>query len=99
MKVFLSFPMSGKSYEELVTERNSIINQCKLYFSENTCYIDTVFDDPDYNYNDPLYYLGRSIEAMADADIVVFAHGWESAKGCLIEKQCASSYGVPILIL
>ena len=99
MKVFISFPMNGKSYDELVKERNSIINQCKLYFSEDTYYIDTVFDDSDYDYNDPLYYLGKSITAMAEADIVVFARGWENARGCLIEYDCARKYGVPILTI
>ena len=99
MKVFISFPMNGKSYDELVKERNSIINQCKLYFSEDTYYIDTVFDDPDYDFNDPLYYLGKSITAMAEADIVVFARGWENARGCLIEYDCARKYGVPILTI
>ena len=99
MKVFISFPMNGKSYDELVKERNSIINQCKLYFSEDTYYIDTVFDDSDYDCNDPLYYLGKSITAMAEADIVVFARGWENARGCLIEYDCARKYEVPILTI
>ena len=99
MKVFISFPMSGKSYDDLVKERNSIINQCKMYFSECTYYIDTIFDDSDYSYNDPLYYLGKSIVAMSEADIVVFARGWENARGCLIEYDCAKKYNIPIFIL
>lgn len=99
MKVFLSFPMNGKSYEELVKERNSIINQCKLYFSEDTYYIDTIFDSPNYDLDNPLYYLGKSIEAMADADVIVFSRNWENARGCQIEYQCATNYHIPILIL
>ena len=99
MKVFISFPMNGKSYDELVKERDSIINQCKTYFSEDTYYIDTIFDDPDFDCNDPLYYLGKSITAMAEADIVVFARNWQIARGCTIEYDCAKKYNVPILIL
>lgn len=99
MKVFISFPMNGKSYDELVKERNSIINQCKLYFSEDTYYIDTVFNDSDYDYNDPLYYLGKSITAMSEADVAVFTRNWENARGCLIEYDCAKKYNVPIFIL
>lgn len=99
MKVFISFPMSGKSYGDLVKERNSIISLCNTYFSEDTYYIDTIFDDFDYNHHDPLYYLGKSITAMSEADIIVFAHGWENARGCLIEYDCAKKYNIPILIL
>ena len=40
MKVFISFPMNGKSYDELITERKSIINVCKQFFSDDTYYID-----------------------------------------------------------
>ena len=99
MKVFISFPMNGKSYDDLVKERDSIVNHCKTYFSENTYYIDTIFNDPDYGCNDPLYYLGKSITAMADADVVVFAHGWENARGCMIEYGCAKEYNIPTFVL
>lgn len=34
---------------------------------------------------------------MADADLVYFAKGWEDARGCMIERECAVQYGVPIL--
>ncbi|RHU77980.1 DUF2829 domain-containing protein [Butyribacter intestini] len=31
---------------------------------------------------------------MADADVAYFAKGWESARGCRIENQCAIEYGI-----
>lgn len=99
MQVFISFPMNGKPYDDLVRERELLVNQCKSYFSENTYYIDTIFNDPNYMFNNPLYYLGKSITAMAEADVVVFAHGWENARGCVIEHECARKYGIPIFVL
>ena len=96
MKVFISFPMNGKSYDEIVRERNSIINRCKEYFSDDACYIDTVVKELT---EEPLYYLGKAIEALSEADIAVFSHGWEKARGCDIEYICAQEYGIPILIL
>ena len=99
MKVFISFPMNGKSYQELINERNSIISQCKMYFTDDAYYLDTIFDGENYNYSDPLYYLGKSISAMSDADVAVFARGWREAKGCLIEYECAEKYNVPIFII
>ena len=96
MKVFISFPMNGKSYDEIVAERNSIINVCKQFFSDDTYYIDTVVKEL---VEEPLWYLGKSIQAMADADIAVFANGWQKARGCNVEYECAKQYGIPILII
>lgn len=96
MKVFISFPMNGKSYDELVRERNSIINRCKEYLSDDVYYIDTIVKDPD---GEPLYYLGKAIEALSEADLAVFANGWEKARGCNIEYECATEYGTPTLTI
>ena len=96
MKVFISFPMNGKSYDEIVAERNSIINVCKQFFSDDTYYIDTVVKEL---VEEPLWYLGKSIQAMADADIAVFANRWEDARGCAIEWECAKMYNIPVLVL
>lgn len=96
MKVFISFPMNGKNYDDLVIERNSIINICKEYFSDDVCYIDTIMENSGDN---PLYCLGKAIEALSDADVAVFAHGWDKARGCKIEFDCAEKYNIPIFII
>lgn len=96
MKVFISFPMNGKSYNDLVIERNSIINICKEYFSDDVHYIDTIMKNPGDN---PLYCLGKAIEALSEADVAVFAHGWDKARGCKIEFDCAEKYNIPIFII
>lgn len=41
-----------------------------------------------------LWYLGQSIQNMSDVDIVIFADGYQEAKGCLIEKHICELYGV-----
>ena len=43
--------------------------------------------------------LASSINKLADADLVVFASGWENARGCKIEFEVAKQYGKRILIL
>lgn len=96
MKVFISFPMNGKPYDELITERKSIISRCKEYFSDDVYYIDTIVKDPD---GEPLYYLGKAIEALSEADVAVFANGWEKARGCNIEFECAEKYHIPVFII
>lgn len=39
-----------------------------------------------------LWYLGRSIQTMADADYVIFVRGWSNARGCKVEFQVCEEY-------
>lgn len=93
-KVFISMPMNGKTDEEIVKEFKSIKKRVLELF-DGCQVIDSVFSnfDLDNNASTPIHYLGRSIELLADADIVYFAKGWEKARGCLTEYQIAKTYG------
>ena len=42
---------------------------------------------------------GRAILKLSDADLVVFAKGWETARGCKVEYLIASEYGLDIMML
>jgi len=42
----------------------------------------------------PVYCLGESIKLMEDADIAVFAPGWENARGCRIEHKICEEYNI-----
>lgn len=44
-----------------------------------------------------LWYLGKSIEFLAMADVVHFCDGWEDATGCKIERLCAQEYGLQMI--
>ena len=94
MKVFISSVMNGKTEDQIVVERGDVIELLKKTCDENIEIIDSVLKAE----NKPsLWYLGESIKLMADADLVVFAPGWEKGRGCIIEHECASKYGIPIL--
>lgn len=45
----------------------------------------------------PLWFLGKSLELLAGADIAYFAKGWQEARGCKIENTCAIEYGIPVI--
>ena len=49
--------------------------------------------------NVSVYCLGRAIIKLSEADIVVFAEGWENARGCRIEHTIAQDYGMDIILL
>ena len=57
--------------------------------------IDSYFDDykPSTG-NIGLKYLAKSLELLADADVAYFAPGWDKARGCRIENECAIEYGI-----
>lgn len=44
----------------------------------------------------PIFYLAQSLEQMAKCSAVYFCQGWESARGCRIEHEVASRYGLAI---
>lgn len=97
MDVFISQPMNGKKTGEIEYEREEFVKDLKKCLGEDINILDTIFhfteDIPS------LVYLGRSIEALAKADLAVFMDGWENARGCRIEHQAAKSYGIPTLEL
>ena len=91
LKIFISQPMNGKTTEEIENERNYIIDKLR----ENECVeiIDSFFKDAPHDAK-PLWYLGESIKLMSDADVVFFCDGWQTARGCQIEHDCALEYGI-----
>lgn len=90
-KIFISQPMNGKTNEEIENERNYIIDRLR----ENECVeiIDSFFKDTPHDAK-PLWYLGESIKLMSEADVVFFCDGWQTARGCQIEHDCALEYGI-----
>ena len=90
-KIFISQPMNGKTNEEIKNKRDSIID--RLRENESVEIIDSFFKDKPYEAS-PLWYLGESIKLMSEADIVFFCNGWQTARGCQIEHDCALEYGI-----
>lgn len=97
-KIFISMPMAHKS-DEQITKEFKAIKQSLLKTCKDAEVIDSIFSnfDLENNANTPIHYLGRSIELLADADIVYFAKGWASARGCRVEHLVAMEYGKTII--
>ena len=92
IKIFISQPMNGKTNEEIEDERNYIIGRLATQFPRAEI-IDSFFKDAPHNAK-PLWYLGESIKLMSEADVVFFCDGWQIARGCQIEHDCALEYGI-----
>lgn len=89
-KIFISQPMKDRTAEEIMQERDDIMAK---WTNKSVVFIDSFFCEPGKNSTDS---LGKSISLMSDADLVVFAPGWENARGCKVEHQVAGYYGIPV---
>lgn len=97
-KVFISQPMNGKSDDEIFKQREVAIAAAEHFLGEPVEEIKSFFEDYDPESGCiPLKYLAKSLELLADADVAYFAPGWESARGCKIERTCAEVYGIDII--
>ena len=92
-KLFISQPMRGKSDEEIFAERQKAIKAAEKVIGEPVEVIDSFFEKAPVNAK-PLWFLGKSLELLADADVAYFAQGWEDARGCKIEHTCAVEYDI-----
>ena len=100
MKLFVSQPMHDRSEEEILAEREVLLAYVKSLRKEDDIeLIDSFFQETPEGGNIPLAYLAKSIALLAQADLVIFANGWENARGCRVEHLCAEAYHVDYINL
>ena len=96
-KLFISQPMKDKTDKEILQEREKAIKSAEDKLGEKVEVIDSFFQNAPHSAK-PLWFLGKSLELLSDADVVYFAKGWQEARGCRIENQCAIEYGIDMVI-
>ena len=96
-KLFISQPMRGKTNEEILAEREKAIASAERELGEPVEVIDSFFLNAPVDAK-PLWFLGKSLELLSTADVVYFTKGWEDARGCRIEHECAVEYGIELVI-
>ena len=99
-KIFISQPMRGLTDEQIKENRQKAIDLITLKYDGDVEFIDSFIEEdaPKIN-NIGTYYLGKSIEMMADAEAVAFLPGYEKARGCRIEYNVACSYDYTIIMI
>ena len=95
-KLFISQPMSGKTDAEILKEREKAIASAQKFLGEEVEVIDSFFQNAPVDVK-PLWFLGKSLELLSEADVAYFAKGWEEARGCRIENTCAIEYGIAVI--
>mgnify|MGYP002515938896 CR=1 FL=1 len=95
-KLFISCPMKDRTEEAIKDSMSRMHRIAELIFGEELEVIDSYITDtaPTDN-NRAMWYLGKSIQMMADADYFIgvaeFGHN-----GCEVERVTAIQYGLPV---
>lgn len=102
-KAMISQPMAGKTDEEIVATRDLAVAKLRQmgYEVVNTLFTDEWYSDEAMKERDvvqvPLCFLAKSLENMSLCHAAYFCKGWEDARGCKIEHDAATAYGLEVL--
>lgn len=96
-KLFISQVMSGKTKAQIMAMRKRVED-----FAEENDYeiLDSYIRERKpqdiEGDNIGIWYLGKSLEILAQADAIIMTPGCENARGCIIERMVAEKYNLII---
>ena len=98
-KLFISQPMRGLTDEEILKAREEIKNRAEKTIGKPLELINSFIEDypGEINKSIPVWYLGKSIQLLSQADYVYFGGDWINARGCKIEYEIANAYGFKVI--
>ena len=100
-KLFISVPMKGRTEENIRTSIEKMHKIAETIFNKELEVIPSYIDDkPPKNSNEEIWYLGRSIQLMSEADYFIGTHiCGRQYGGCRIEFMVANDYNIPMLVI
>lgn len=98
MKVFISQPMKDKTEKEILDQRKRIEDYIKQEVNYDVEIIDSYVQSAPDECN-PVFFLGLSLQFLSQADLAVFTQDYESARGCVIEREVCEKYGIPAVTM
>lgn len=99
IKLFISQPMNGLSDDEILAERDRIVDKFRSALGVQYPTVDNTVEV--VNFIKPpiapkgasrLWYLTEDIRTMDKADVIIFAKGWDKASGCRVERAVVENY-------
>lgn len=95
-RVFLSYPMNGKTTEEQNATEEALMEKALKILGENFIPVTNRYYTPPEGAG-RLNCLGEAIKKLDNVDAIIFDPEWVTAKGCMVENLAAKLYGVEIL--
>lgn len=95
-KIFISQPLTGIPEETSTAQRLEAEEALRYYYKDEDLQFihHTEKTAPKDVKSKRLWYLGKSITTLADADAIAFLPGWESSLGCTIEFTISDEYKI-----
>ena len=92
--------MRGLTDEEFLKAWDEIKNRAEKIIGEPLELINSFFEDypGEIIKSIPVWYLGKSIQLLSQADFVYFAGDWRNARGCKIEYEIVNAYWIKVII-
>ena len=97
MNVFISQPMVGLTNDELKKYRSKVLDMIqRRYPTEKIHLINPPYPYYPYGHNESVWALGKSLEYIAQADLVFFLKYWEISYMCSLQHAICRYYRIPI---
>lgn len=98
-KLFVSVPMKGRTKEAIKNSIECMYKIAEIAFGEELELIDSYIEDtPPANIKLSIWYLGKSIELLSQADYFIGINDLHYP-GCQAEFFVAKNYGIKFLVL
>lgn len=98
-KLFVSVPMRGRTEENIRASIKKMHKMAEIIFGEELEVIPSYIEDrPPKNSNEAVWYLGKSIQLMSEADYFIGTYSYLGGTvypGCEIESSISSNYNIP----
>ena len=94
-KLFISCPMKGRTEENIKKSMEKMHRIAEIVFDQELEVIPSYIEDnPPENSNQAIWYLGKSIQLLAEADFFIGIDWCDFYKGCEVERTVANRYGI-----
>lgn len=94
-KLFISCPMKGRTEENIRKSMEQMHRIAEIVFDQPLEVIPTYIEHrPPENSNQAVWYLGKAIQLMSEADFFIGIEYNDFFKGCMIETEVARNYAI-----
>lgn len=99
-KLFISVPMKGRTKENIKKSIEKMHKVAEIAFDQPLEAINSYIEEnaPEQT-NVPIWYLGKSIELLSQADYFIGVNGYYNWNGCRVEALTAEEYGIKCLFI
>lgn len=95
-KLFISCPMRGRTNEAIAESRERMKKIAEAVFNEELEVINSIVSDhPPVDSEESIWYLGKSLEKLAEVDYFIGVNYSEYFRGCEVERIVAQRYDIP----